>query len=231
MPRHALLPLLFTAVSMLCSYQAAKLVQALVGSFPPRDLTTGFDLATAFVPWWSWVYLGSYLFWIYVYVIPARDSEKLACELAAADGVGKLMCLLFFLLLPTTNVRPELEGTGLSLFLMRLIYSFDTPTNLFPSIHCFIAWLGMRMIFRCEALRHKGLHCCVAVLGTVLVFLSTLYTKQHVAVDIPGAIAVAEIGILLARCTPLPSWIRGLSRAFLNSSLGQWLRPPVEEGA
>ena len=44
----------------------------------------------------------------------------------------------------------------------------------------------------------------LCVVGSILVFLSTLFTKQHVIYDVLGGIAVAEIGYLAARWTKLP---------------------------
>ena len=212
-----------TALSLLCSYQAAKLYQFLFGFTDPRDLTIAFDLSTPFLPGWVWVYLGSYIFWIYVYTTAARDSMETACKLAAADIVGKLICLIFFLAFPTTNVRPTVEGTDLTAFLMRMVYTLDTPTNLFPSIHCFIAWMGTRYILTAKNLKHTRLHCCISPVGCLLVFASTLLTKQHVLWDIIGSIAVAEVGILVARISPLPSLVEKLSRKFIETSVCKFL--------
>ena len=222
-PTHAILPLCMTALSLLCSYQAAKLYQFLFGFTNATDLTTVFDLATPFLPGWVWVYLGSYFFWIYVYTTAARDSMETACKLAAADMIGKLICLVFFLTFPTTNVRPEVNGTGLTPFLMKAVYTLDTPTNLFPSIHCFIAWLGSRYIFTSRNLKKKRLHCAIALLGSLLVFASTLYTKQHVIWDVFGAVIVAEIGIFLSHILPIPTMITKWNRKFVTSSLCKFL--------
>lgn len=218
-PIHAVLPLLLTAGSMLCSYQAAKLWQMIFGFHDPADLSLAFDLQTPFRPGWAWVYLLSYFFWMYVYITTARDSESSACKLAVSDITGKLICLLFFLLFPTTNIRPEVSGTGFTAFLMRTIYRMDSPTNLFPSIHCFIAWLGTRCIFSVNNLRHKGFHCAFSVAGTLLVFASTLFTKQHVVLDVLGGMAVAEIGLLIARFSPLPRLLKKWNGAFMQTPL------------
>jgi len=217
-PTHAILPMCLTALSLLCSYQAAKLCQFLFGFTNATDLTTAFDLATPFLPGWVWIYLGSYFFWIYVYTTAARDSIEAACKLAAADMIGKLICLVFFLAFPTTNVRPEVNGTGLTSILMRTVYALDTPTNLFPSAHCFIAWLGTRYILTSQNLKRKWLHCTISLLGALLVFASTLYTKQHVIWDVFGAVIVAEIGILLTHILPLPTTIMKWNRKFMTSS-------------
>ncbi len=218
-PTYAILPMCLTTLSLLCSYQAAKLCQFLFGFTNAMDLTIAFDRSTPFLPGWVWVYLGSYIFWIYVYTTAARDSMETACRLAASDMVGKLICLVFFLALPTTNVRPEVVGTGLTTFLMKTVYALDTPTNLFPSTHCFIAWLGTRYILTAKNLKQKWCHCTISLLGTLLVFASTLYTKQHVLWDIFGAIAVAEIGILVTRITPLPIALMKWNRKFMETSV------------
>ncbi len=218
-PTYAILPMCLTALSLLCSYQAAKLCQFLFGFTNPTDLTMAFDSSTPFLPGWVWIYLGSYLFWIYVYTTAARDSLRTACRLAAADIVGKLICLVFFLAFPTTNVRPAVEGSGLTAFLMRTVYALDTPTNLFPSIHCFIAWLGTRYILTARNLSQKRLHCVFALLGCLLVFASTLFTKQHVLWDVLGGMAAAEIGILTARLSPLPLLLERLNTKFMKTSV------------
>ena len=219
-PANTIIPLCLTACSMLCSYQAAKLLQAIFGFTNPQDLTLAFDTQTPFVPGWSWVYIGSYLFWIYIYTSAARDSIDTACKLAVADFIGKMICLIFFLAFPTTNIRPSVEGTGLTALLMRIIYRLDTPTNLFPSIHCFIAWLGMRYVLKSKNLKHKGIHGLISILGTLLVFASTLFTKQHVILDIFGAIVVAEIGILVARFTSLSNIVKTWNDKFLGTKVG-----------
>ena len=149
----------------------------------------------------------------------ARESPEKAYQLAAADFVAKLICFFFFAFMPTTNVRPEVEGTGFIPFLMRFIYWFDTPTNLFPSIHCFVAWLGTRYMFECKKLRHKGLTCVLCVIGSILVFLSTLHTKQHVLPDVVSGIIVAEIGWFTARFTKLPKVVERINDKFMKTRL------------
>ncbi len=222
-PTYAILPLCLTALTMLCSYQAAKLFQLIFGYENAVDITSAFDRATPFQPIWILAYIGSYFFWIYQYTTVAKESPAMACRLAVADGVAKLICLVFFVAFPTTNVRPELEGSGIGVFLTRLIYLLDTPTNLFPSIHCFVAWMGTRYLFACKHLRRKWLTCILCLIGTLMVFLSTLLTKQHVLIDVIGGVTVAEIGCLVARFTPLPKQLSRANEKFMQTKLCQYL--------
>ena len=123
------------------------------------------------------------------------------------------------MVLPTTNFRPEVEGSGFIPFVMRFIYWIDTPTNLFPSIHCFVAWLGTRYIYECRSLRHRALTGVLCTIGTLLVFASTLFTKQHVLLDVISGIVVAEIGWLVARFTKLPNVLEHLNEKFMKTRL------------
>lgn len=217
-PTYAIFPLVLTGLTDVIAYMGAKLLQSIF-SFSYIDLTTPWDAAFPFSPIWVLIYIGTYAFWIYQYTTVAKESPEAACRLAAADTVAKLLCLIFFLAVPTTNVRPEVEGTGLIPFFMRAIYALDTPTNLFPSIHCFVAWMGTRYMLQCKNLRHKALTRALCVIGSLLVFASTLYTKQHVLLDVIGGVAVAEVGYLAARFTKLPALIGKLNDRFLKTPL------------
>lgn len=221
-PEYAIFPLCLTAIMMAVSYAGAKAVQFFI-SFDYVDITSEWDQFFAFEPAWILAYIGSYFFWIYQYTTVGRESPEKVYQLAAADAVAKIICLVFFIALPATNVRPEVKGTGFIPFLMRLMYTIDTPTNLFPSIHCFVAWMGTRYIFECKKIRRKWLVYPLCFLGTILVFLSTLHTKQHVVWDVISGIAVAEVGWLVARFTKLPKLIEKLSDRFLQTKLSKFL--------
>jgi len=61
------------------------------------------------------------------------------------------------------------------------------------------------------------------VVGSLLVFASTLFTKQHVIVDVFSGVAVAEIGFVIAKYTKLPSVLGRLNEKFMNTKLCQFL--------
>lgn len=221
-PIYAILPLCMTGIMMLSSYQLAKLIQ-LIFPFNYIDLTIAWDSYFVFDPIWVLIYFGSYFFWFYQYTTIARESPQKACQLAVADAVAKIICLVLFITVPATNVRPEVEGSGADALLMRLLYWIDTPTNLFPSIHCFVAWLGTRYIYECKKMRCRWLVYILCTVGSILVFLSTLYTKQHVLWDVVSGIAVAEIGWLVARFTKLPNLFAKLNERFMKTKLCKFL--------
>lgn len=219
-PTYAILPLAMTGLANLIAYSGVKLLQLLPG-FPSTDLTGVVDGYFPFQPAWVLMYIGTFLFWFFQYTTVARESPAMAYRLAAGDFVAKMICMLFFIFLPTTNVRPEVTGDGFIPFLMRFIYWIDTPTNLFPSIHCFVAWMGTHYMFLTKKVRCKPLVCILCVIGSLMVFASTLFTKQHVFWDVIGGVVVAEIGFFAAKFTRLPNVVEKLNEKFMKTRLCQ----------
>lgn len=154
------------------------------------NLELWLDPLVPFLPWTVSIYLGCFLFWAVCYVWMANEETSIACRFYLADFLAKGVCLIFFLLLPTTNLRPLVPGDGLWDHLMRFVYQVDAPTNLFPSIHCLVSWLcfiGARSLPRSPrwSVWFTGLMASA-------ICLSTLTTRQHVIVDVLGGILLAE---------------------------------------
>lgn len=222
-PNYAAFPLMMTGLMNLFAFQVPKVIQMLAPPSRMYDMTTAFDLAVPFSPVWVLAYIGTFVFWTYQNVAVARESAEKAYRLAAADFTAKLICFLFYIIMPTTNVRPEVTGNAPTDWLMRFIYWIDTPTNLFPSIHCFVAWLGTRMMYDRKDCKHKTPICTLCTIGSLAVFLSTLFTKQHVIWDVVSGVAVAELGYLVARFTPLPQVFARIDRRLRTTRPGRFL--------
>lgn len=192
-----LLPLMAAAWNQLIYYGGNFLA---VGR-PHGDWTLPIDLVIPFLPWTVLIYLGCFLFWAAQYLFIARQSRSEAYRFFLADFLAKAMCLPFFLFLPTTNIRPAVEGTALWDSLLRLVYQIDAPTNLFPSIHCLVSWLcwigvrGRRDI--------PSWHRQFSLVMALAVCVSTLTTRQHVILDVAGGILLAELGYWAAGLRPL----------------------------
>lgn len=136
---------------------------------------------------WVIVYVGAFGFWAVNYILMAQGENWY--EIFAADATAKLICGVIFLMIPTTNVRPQL-GTGFFDCCLRLIYGMDRPTNLFPSIHCLESWICWRGIQNRWDVPgwYRDFSCVFAI----LVCISTLLTKQHVIADVFGGILLGE---------------------------------------
>lgn len=168
------------------------------------DITGWLDGKIPLLPWTIVIYWGCYLFWIVNYVIGSRQDQEKAFRFFSADFAAKLVCLVCFLIFPTTNVRPDIEGNSLWDELMRALYRVDAADNLFPSIHCltshfcFIAVRGNEKI--------PKWYQVASFLITLSICISTLTTKQHVLIDVIAGVLLAEISWLAVEKTGFSRW-------------------------
>ncbi len=137
-PSYAAFPLFFALLWNQAVYYGARIATA---SFPHYDLTTYFDRLIPVVPFFTSIYFLAFPFWAAGYILSVRISRDQAMTLLCGDFLSKGVCLVFFLLFPTTNIRPEIAGRGIWETLLLWLYQTDSPDNLFPSIHCLVSWL------------------------------------------------------------------------------------------
>lgn len=192
-PPYAVLPLILCPIINMLVYTGS---QFLVVGRRHYDFTSTWDNLIPLVPGWTLVYLGCFLIWIVNYILVCRENRVICYEFLSAEALSKLICGVFFIFLPTTNVRPELVGSDCFTQLLRFVYTVDQPVNLFPSIHCLAIWYSWRGLIKCEKV--SRFYKYISFLFVCLVFLSVLYTKQHILIDIIGGVVVAEIGWYLS---------------------------------
>ena len=205
-PVYAVLPLIFCFTVNCIVYWGTGLI---AGPLKHYDFTLAFDEMVPLVPGFITVYLGCYLFWVINYVLIGAQGKEHCLRFVSADLMSRLICGLFYLVLPTTNVRPELVGGDLWTQLLGFIYAIDKPLNLFPSIHCVVSWfcfIGIRGRKNVPK-AYRILSCVLAI----LVFVSTQVTKQHYIVDVVGAVAIVELTYFIGFHTSL---YRGLAGFF-----------------
>lgn len=192
-PKYAIKPLALALLVNSCVYMGiAQLRRFLTFS----SLETPLDTALPFLAPFVLFYVLAFVQWGLNYLLIARDSKELCYRFVLGNIIAKLICLFFFLLLPTTLARPEVTGTDLCSRLVRLIYTFDPPVNLFPSIHCLESWCCIRASFLLK--KSNRTYQTATLIMSLGVFASTLFIKQHVIADVFGGIVVFEAGFRLA---------------------------------
>ena len=185
--------LLSGALFNLFVYYGSRLVTV---NRPHIDLSNSIDNAIPVIPWMILIYYGCYAFWVLNYCLCVKFEKSDCNRVITAHFIGETVCLVFFLLLPTTMTRPEITGTGFFDSLLRMTYTIDRADNLLPSLHCFVSWLcyiGVR--------GNKQIPLWYRVTSLVIalsVFVSTVTVKQHVVIDIAVGAALAEISYALA---------------------------------
>lgn len=192
-PKYAIKPLALALLVNSCVYMGiAQLRRFLTFS----SLETPLDTALPFLAPFVLFYVLAFVQWGLNYLLIARDSKELCYRFAFGNIIAKIICLFFFLLLPTTLARPEVTGTDLCSRLVRLIYTSDPPVNLFPSIHCLESWCCIRASFLLK--KSNRTYQTATLIMSLGVFASTLFIKQHVIADVFGGIVVFEAGFWLA---------------------------------
>ena len=186
-PAYGFFPLVFSFVFNCLVYSGSR---AVAGSWYHHNIESNLDLRLPFLPQFLIIYFGCYIFWAANYILAARQDREEVYRFFTADFISRCVCLVIFLAYPTTNTRPVIEGSGFWDLLAGWLYSIDAADNLFPSIHCLVSWFcflavkGQKKI----PIWYKAVSSILAV----LVFLSTLFTKQHVIVDVAGGIFLAQ---------------------------------------
>lgn len=187
-PKPIRFPLILALAFNMLVYSGSRII---AGDWRHYNIESAID---RMIPLWTpsvVVYLGCYVFWVVNYIMIAKQEKREVCGFFGGELLAKAVCLVFFLALPTTNIRPELEPDGIWNRLMIFVYSVDAADNLFPSIHCLVSWfsyIGLRGKKEISVW-YRGFSCIMAL----LVCLSTLLTKQHVIADVFGGILLAEI--------------------------------------
>lgn len=189
-PKYAVKAIILMMLTNFFVYNGARLINTLTDR-RFFDLTSSLDSALPVIPEFILMYVLAFPFWLISYITVGRLGQTTCRRFMAANITGKLLCGVIFLLLPTTNIRPVIESEGLFGWGMNFLYSVDKADNLFPSIHCFECWLCFAGI-RAEK-RVPTWMKAASFIMVVLVCSSTIFTKQHVLVDVAGGILIAEV--------------------------------------
>ncbi|MBE9918043.1 phosphatase PAP2 family protein [Paenibacillus donghaensis] len=155
------------------------------------SLVTPLDEATPFIKYFALPY-GVWIFFIYVCIVYFFFHDRSSYyQSLLLYTVCALTCYIIYLVFQTTVPRPEVVGNDPISKLMQYIYNRDKPFNCFPSIHCFSSYMVMRLIWKSPARNWVNI---ILISGmSLLIIASTLFVKQHVIMDVVGAIALVEI--------------------------------------
>lgn len=105
------------------------------------------------------------------------------------------VAIFIFLVFPNSqNLRPEVfpRDNALTRF-MEAFYEFDTNTNVCPSLHVVGSVAAMLAGWESKRFSSRGWKIVFAVI-TFLISISTVFLKQHSALDILAAIPICLLG-------------------------------------
>lgn len=152
-------------------------------------IQTSLDKAIPFIEF----FIIPYLFWFVFIIVTVlyfffKDKDEFY-RLVLFLVIGMTLFLIISTLWPNgQTLRPKyFERDNIFVDMVKHLYSTDTPTNVFPSIHvyntlgCYIA------VKKSEHLKNIRWVQNTTFVVTVLIILSTMFLKQHSFLDAVGA--------------------------------------------
>lgn len=197
LPKYAYFPLFMALFVNGIVYFGSKVI---TNQLVHYDITMGIDKIIPVIPGFVIIYLLCYVVWVIGYILIGREAKEFCFNYVMADIVAKFICLFFFIVIPSTNVRPIL-GNGVFDNILSFIYKMDEPVNLFPSIHCLESYMVFRSAIKMEKV--SKLYKIFTFIFAILTFMSVVFIKQHVFIDIIGGILVVEVGLYIVKKTNL----------------------------
>ncbi|MCR5624033.1 MAG: phosphatase PAP2 family protein [Lachnospiraceae bacterium] len=143
----------------------------------------------SYMPWYK------ESFPLYNFFKNRSDRDFALCSLQLI--LGMTISLIIFTVFPNCqNLRPEM--LELDNFFARVVaglYKTDTSTNVFPSLHVYNAlvvnhWFCVSKSLNSSSNKVKVICQGISVIICVMICLSTMFLKQHSALDVLGALVL-----------------------------------------
>lgn len=173
-------------------YCLTKLIQGV-----PIYLNNWLDDLIPFIPSFIIFYISWYPLLLLIPMLILKYDKKVFDRYIVTMFMFAIFEGIIFTFLPTTMTRYPVEVTNISTFIINIIYMVDTPVNLFPSAHCAYAILFIVSVLDLKKLK-KEYKILISIIS-VLIVLSTLFIKQHIVIDVLGALVVIPIYYILKK--------------------------------
>ncbi|NLO09800.1 MAG: phosphatase PAP2 family protein [Clostridiales bacterium] len=173
-----------------------------------RTVTTDFTPVSSrldkYIPFMEIFIIPYFLWFIFIFITVAYfflTSKQDFYRCCAFLFIGMTICLTIYTIWPNGHyLRANLNTLGRSNIFTRILgglYSFDTATNVFPSIHVYNSIGAMVAIRKSKRLRNITWLQISTFILTVLICMSTVFLKQHSILDVFGSIILSIIMYVL----------------------------------
>ncbi len=161
------------------------------------------------IPYFIWF---AYIFVTVAYFFFTSKQDFYKC--CAFLFIGMTICLIIYTIWPNGHyLRVDIDNLGRSNIFTRILsrlYTIDTSTNVFPSIHVFNSIGAMIAIRKSERLRPITWLQISTFILTVLICMSTVFLKQHSILDVFGGILLSIIMYIFVY---VPAWGKEAKKA------------------
>ncbi|TXK84956.1 inositol phosphorylceramide synthase [Paenibacillus sp. N3.4] len=182
-----------------------------------RSLMTALDERIPLIPAFIIPYLIWYPFVFVMLIVLFTEKRRAYYRTLITLCLGLVSCYIIFHLFQTSIHRPQITDHGWLSLLIRLVYQMDGPYNCFPSIHALTSYLILRGSNECLNLSRVS-RLLIGITSWSII-ISTVFVKQHVVLDILGAIVLAEL-LIFAVGKWFPSLVEAKPSNVLKS--GRW---------
>lgn len=145
-----------------------------------------------YISWYVYIFLG------FIYFVFQNDFKfKRTCFYMFS---GMFISLIIYFIFPTgQNLRVNLNNENICQFIISLIYTVDTPTNVCPSIHVYNSIMMYISLYKNSVFDKNKLLQIMLFILVILICLSTLFIKQHAFIDVIAAIVLCIVIYLIGK--------------------------------
>lgn len=186
-------PVVVTITTYMISYWIPKLI---VDINEVHYVYTSID---ALIPLFSpavIIYILSFIQWIIAICILLKQDTIFGYKVSLAIIIGSIIGFIIFLVFPTGILRTNFEINNMFDWILSQIYFVDNPINACPSFHCFCSTITIIILKYSKDIDNK--YRIINTIFSILVYASTLLTKQHYLIDVPTGILLAYICYLIS---------------------------------
>jgi membrane-associated phospholipid phosphatase len=187
----------FKPLTLLLVIPIMNLTYVLINKLSPTgyNITLPIDNKLPFLPIFIIPYIIWYLFIPLSFFIFCLKDKKTYFKTMLIYVSGCIIASIVFLTFQTTVPRTQVEGSGVLINIIKMIYANDNPVNCLPSLHVFTSYLIIRVITKSKLASLK-VNLTTYIIAS-LIILSTLFTKQHAVLDVLSGMVLAEALIYL----------------------------------
>lgn len=142
------------------------------------------------------IYISSFIQWIIAIFILLKQDTLFGYKVSLAIIIGSIIGFIVFLAFPTGVLRTNFEINNVFDWILSQIYFVDNPINACPSFHCFCSTITIIILKYSKNIDNK--YRIINTIFSILVYASTLLTKQHYLIDVPTGILTAYLSYLIS---------------------------------
>ncbi|WP_197081074.1 phosphatase PAP2 family protein [Gordoniibacillus kamchatkensis] len=154
------------------------------------SLVTDLDRDLPFLKIFVIPYLAWYVFLLAGFMYLAHKDRQKYYKTLLQFMIGLLICYGVYAVYQTHVPRPDVHGNDPLLRMVQWVYRADQPFNCFPSTHVLTSYLMMKAYI--SSAQISRIYTAAVSFMALLIIASTQFMKQHVLLDIVGAVLVAE---------------------------------------